>query len=288
MNAAVAVGVAVAVVSDEQALRTAADALRMDLELDGDAALVTAASSGLGKASAAALAREGANVAVCSRSESNLDAAVEDLRADAAGDVEGVVADITDPDDVKAVVRATVDAFGGLDHVVTSAGGPPSGSFLDTREREWYEAYDLLVMSVVRTLKAAHSHLADGGGTVTCITSTSVEEPIEGLVLSNAVRRGVVGLAKTVAREWAPDVRANVVMPGTHETSRMSDLVEQGVERGEYGDYDEGMTEWTDDIPLGRAGDPEELGNMVAFLASERAGFVTGASVPVDGGTLRG
>jgi NAD(P)-dependent dehydrogenase (short-subunit alcohol dehydrogenase family) len=269
-------------------LRAATDDPYMDLELDGDAALVTASTSGLGKASAAALAREGADVVVCSRSESNLDQAVADLRADAAGDVEGVVADITDPDDVEAVVEATVDAFGGLDHVVTSAGGPPSGQFLDTRERDWYEAYDLLVMSVVRTLKAAHSYLADGGGTVTCITSTSVEEPIEGLVLSNAVRRGVVGLAKTVAREWAPDVRANVVMPGTHETERITELVEQGIERGEYGSYEEGMADWTANIPLGRAGDPAELGNAVAFLASERANFVTGASVPVDGGTLRG
>ena len=260
----------------------------MDLELDGDAALVTASTSGLGKASAAALTREGANVVVCSRSESNLDEALSDLRADAAGGVEGVVADITDPDDLEAVVAATVDAFGGLDHVVTSAGGPPSGPFLETRERYWYEAYDLLVMSVVRTLKAAHPYLVDGGGTVTCITSTSVAEPIEGLVLSNAVRRGVVGLAKTIAREWAPEVRANVVMPGTHETPRITDLVEQGVERGEYSDYDEGLGDWTDDIPLEHVGDPREFGNVVAFLASERAGFVNGASLPVDGGRMRG
>ncbi|WP_232686567.1 SDR family oxidoreductase [Halobacterium zhouii] len=260
----------------------------MDLELDGDAALVTASTSGLGKASAAALAREGANVVVCSRSESNLDAALSDLRPEAVGDVEGVVADVTDPDDVEAVVEAAVDAFGGLDHVVTSAGGPPSGSFLDTRERDWYEAYDLLVMSVVRTLKAAHSHLVDGGGTVTCIASTSVEEAIDGLVLSNAVRRGVVGLAKTIAREWAPDVRANVVMPGTHETPRITDLVEQGVERGEYSSFEAGLADWTDDVPLERAGNPEEFGNVVAFLASERAGFVNGASVPVDGGRMRG
>lgn len=260
----------------------------MDLALGGDAALVTAASSGLGKASAAALAREGANVVICSRTEKRLESAAEDIREAAAGRVVAVPADITARDDVEAVVEATVEEFGGLDHVVTSAGGPPSGPFLETTEQDWYEAYDLLVMSVVRTLRAAHPHLADGGGTVTCITSTSVSEPIEGLVLSNAVRRGVVGLVKTVAREWAPDVRANVVMPGPHETPRITDLVETGVERGEYADYAAGITDWAADIPLDRIGDPAEFGNVVALLASERAGFVNGASVPVDGGRLRG
>ena len=127
----------------------------------------------------------------------------------------------------------------------------------------------------------------DGGGTVTCITSTSVSEPIEGLVLSNAVRRGVVGLAKTVAREWAPEVRANVVQPGAHETPRIEELVEASVERGEYDSYDEGLAAWSDDIPLGRVGDPGELGDVVAFLASDRASFVNGVSLPVDGGRLR-
>jgi len=260
----------------------------MDLTLDGDAALVTASSSGLGKASAAALAREGADVVLCSRSEDRLDAAAEDVRADAAGDVLTVPTDITDPDDVTAVVDATVEEFGGLDHVVTSAGGVPSGSFLDTDEQDWDDAYDLLVMSVVRTLDAAHEHLVDGGGTVTCVTSTSVSEPIEGLVLSNAVRRGVVGLAKTVAREWAPEVRANVVQPGAHETPRIEELVEASVERGEYDSYDEGLAAWSDDIPLGRVGDPAEFGDVVAFLASDRASFVNGVSLPVDGGRLRG
>ncbi|MFB6069259.1 MAG: SDR family oxidoreductase [Halobacterium sp.] len=260
----------------------------MDLELEGDAALVTASSSGLGKASAAALAREGANVVVCARDEQRLDAAADEIREEAAGDVCAVPADITDPDDVAAVVEATVQSFGGLDHVVTSAGGPPSGPFLETAEREWYEAYDLLVMSVVRTLREAYPHLADGAGTVTCVASTSVSEPIEGLVLSNAVRRGVVGVVKTVAREWAPDVRANVVLPGAHETPRITDLVEAAVERNEYETYEAGLAAWSEDVPLDRVGDPREFGNVVAFLASERAGFVNGASVPVDGGRLRG
>ncbi|GGL49237.1 SDR family oxidoreductase [Halocalculus aciditolerans] len=260
----------------------------MELAFDGETALVTAASSGLGKASAASLAREGADVVICSRSEEKLEAAAVEIRADAAGEVVPVVADITDPDDVAAVVETTVESFGGLDHVVTSAGGPPSGPFDDTPERAWYEAYDLLVMSVVWTVRAARPHLVESDtGTVTCITSKSVKEPVDGLVLSNAVRRGVVGLVKTLSREWAPDVRVNTVLPGTHETPRVTELVEQGVERGEYSTYDEGISDWADTIPMGGLGDPSAFGDVVAFVASERASFVNGASIPVDGGETR-
>ncbi|WP_256296061.1 SDR family oxidoreductase [Haloarchaeobius salinus] len=258
----------------------------MDLHLDGDTALVTASSAGLGLASAKALAREGANVTICGRDADRLaeaEAAFEGLD----GDVLARQADITDPDDITDLVDTTVEAFGGLDHVVTSAGGPRSGPFLDMTERDFYEAYDLLVMSAVWTLQEASPHLADGGGTWTAVTSTSVQEAIDGLVLSNGVRRAVVGVAKTVAREWAPDVRANVVLPAAHETSRIEELVEQGLERGEYSTYEEGLEDWADGIPMGRIGDPDEFGDVVAFLASDRASFVTGASVPVDGGRLR-
>jgi NAD(P)-dependent dehydrogenase (short-subunit alcohol dehydrogenase family) len=260
----------------------------MDLGLNGETALVTASSSGLGKASAAALAAEGADVVVCGRDEGQLEDAVADLRTDAGGQIEGVPADITDPDDIAALVEATRDAFGGVDHLVTSAGGPPSGSFLDTAEEDWYEAYDLLVMSLVRVLKETHDDLADSeAGTVTAITSTSVAEPIESLVLSNAVRRGVIGIVKTIAREWAPDVRANAVLPGPHETARLENLAQQAVDRGEYDSYEAALAARGEGVPLGRVGQPRELGDVVAFLASERASFVTGSSVPVEGGRLR-
>jgi NAD(P)-dependent dehydrogenase (short-subunit alcohol dehydrogenase family) len=260
----------------------------MDLELDGNAALVTASTSGLGLASAEALAAAGANVAICGRSADKIDAARETVAA-GTGDVLAIEADITDGDDIDRLVTETVAEFGGLDHLVTSAGGPPSGPFLDTAEEEWYAAYDLLVMSVVRTLSAAYPHLeASDAGTWVAITSTSVAEPIEGLVLSNAVRRGVTGVVDTVAREFAPDIRANAVLPGSHETSRIEELVEAGVERGEYKNNEEGLADWSDGIPLERVGDPRELGDAVAFLSSARASFITGAALPVDGGTLRG
>ncbi|WP_267641096.1 SDR family oxidoreductase [Haloarchaeobius amylolyticus] len=260
----------------------------MDLNLEGEVALVTASSSGLGLASAKALAREGANVTICGRDPDRLEAAAEEIENYGFGEVLPRQADITDPDDITDLVETTVEAFGSLDHLVTSAGGPPSGPFLDMTEKDFYSAYDLLVMSAVWTLQEAYPHLAaSDSGSWVAITSTSVTEAIDGLVLSNAVRRAVVGLVKTVAREWAPDVRANVVMPGAHETSRIEELIEQSMERGEYDSYEDGLADWAADIPMNRIGDPMELGDVVAFLSSEKASFVTGASLPVDGGRTR-
>ncbi len=260
----------------------------MNLGIAGNTALVTASSSGLGLASAKALAREGANVVICARGEDGLADAEQAVAEMGDGDVLTVQTDITDPDEIDALVEATVEEFGGLDHLVTSAGGPPSGPFLDTTERDWYTAYDLLVMSVVWLTKRAHPHLAESdAGTVVNVTSTSVREAIDGLVLSNAVRRGVIGLMKTQAREFAPDVRVNAVLPGAHETPRIQELVEAALERGEYDSYEEGLADWANNIPMNRVGDPMELGDAVAFLSSERASFVNGVALPVDGGRLR-
>lgn len=262
--------------------------VNMELGLDGNAALVTASSRGLGLASAKALASEGVNVTICGTSEEHLAAAEEAIDDLGGGDVITRRADITDPDDVEALVDVTVEAYGGLDHVVTSAGGVPSGTFLDMDEHDWYAAYDMLVMSHVWTLQNAHPHLVESdAGTVVAITSRSVVEPIDNLVLSNSVRRAVLGSMKSISREWAPDVRANVVMPGPHETGRIEDLIEQGIERGDFDDYEEGLADWADGIPMERIGDPAELGDVVTFLSSERASYVTGTAVPVDGGRMR-
>jgi 3-oxoacyl-[acyl-carrier protein] reductase len=259
----------------------------MDLGIDGDTAIVTASSAGLGRASAEALAEEGANVVVCGRDSARL-ATTEAELSDLAGDVVGVETDITSNKEIAALVEAAVDEFGGIDHVVTSAGGVPPGGFADVTEKDWYGAFDMLVMSAVWTVKSARPHLeASDTGTITCITSTSVREVIDDLILSNAVRRGVVGLVKSLSRELAPDVRVNAVLPGAHETSRIEELVDAAVERGDHDTYEEGLAAWSDGIPLNRVGDPRELGDVVAFLASDRASFVTGACVPVDGGRLR-
>ncbi|WP_049921756.1 SDR family oxidoreductase [Halopiger djelfimassiliensis] len=258
----------------------------MDLRIDGNAALVTASSSGLGKASAKALAREGANVVINGRDADRLADAKADVEAVASGDVVAQQGDLTDEGDIERLVETTVEEFGGLDHLVTSAGGPPSGPFLETDDEDWYDAYDLLVMSVVRLAREAEPHLREGDeqGTIVTITSRSVKEAIDDLVLSNAVRMSVIGLEKTLSQEFAPDVRANAVLPGPHETERIEELVEQAVDRGDYDSYEEGLADWASN-PLERVGQPMELGNTVAYLSSPLSGFINGESVLIDGGS---
>ncbi|MFQ3318642.1 MAG: 3-oxoacyl-[acyl-carrier protein] reductase [Natronomonas sp.] len=260
----------------------------MDLGIDGSATLVTAGTAGLGLASAEALAREGCDVAVCGRDADRLSRAEAHLEAIEGGEVLGVQADITKEGEIEGFVGKTIQEFGRLDHVVTSAGGPPSGSFLDTDDDDWYRAYDLLVMSVVRTVRAAHPTITeDGGGTIVNITSRSVQEVIDDLVLSNSVRRSVIGLMKTLSREFAPEVRANAVLPGAHETGRIEELVEDAVERGDYEEYEAGLEDWAEGIPLDRVGNPRELGEAVAWLSSDRSSYVNGTAIPVDGGSAR-
>lgn len=257
----------------------------MGLDIEGNAALVTASSSGLGKASAAALAREGADVVINGRDEARLANAAAELEDVAEGRIVAQQGDLTVRAHVEALVERTVEEFGRLDHLVTSAGGPPSGRFLETTDDDWYEAYDLLVMSVVRLIRAAADPLRDGdGGTIVNITSRSVKEAIPSLVLSNSVRMSVVGLEKTLSQELAPDVRANAVLPGPHETARIRELVEQGVERGEYESYEQGIEARGAGNPLGRIGDPEDFGSLVAFLSSPEARHINGVAIPVDGG----
>lgn len=257
----------------------------MGLEIEGNAALVAASSSGLGKASAQALADAGANVVINGRDPERAEATADELRANTAGSVAAYAADLTEPEEIEALVEQTIEQFGGLDHLVTNAGGPPSGSFLELSESDWYHAFDLLVMSVVRLVQAASEPLrADGGGTIVNITSRSVKEAIDGLVLSNSVRMGVIGLEKTLSTELAPEVRANAVLPGPHETERQQNLIEAGVERGDYDSYEAGLAARSADIPAGRLGDPGELGDVVAFLSSPRSSYVNGVAVPVDGG----
>ncbi|MGB9954734.1 SDR family oxidoreductase (plasmid) [Haloarcula marismortui] len=257
----------------------------MGLQLADNVALVTASSSGLGKASAAVFAEEDANVVVNGRDEQRLADTVEELDALGDGDVIGVSGDLTEPDDIEALVQRTLDEFGQLDHLVTNAGGPPSGPFLETTEEDWYEAFDLLVMSVVRLVNEAVEPLEESEyGTIVNITSRSVKEAIDSLVLSNSVRMGVIGLEKTLSKELAPDVRANAVLPAPHETERIRNLVEQGVERGEYDSLEAGLEERGSSNPMGRIGQPQELGEVVAFLSSPRSSYVNGTAIPVDGG----
>lgn len=257
--------------------------------LTDDTAIVTASSSGLGKASAMALAREGANVVINGRDEDRLEKAIADVEAEAAdgATVVGQAGDITDPDVPAAIVEASVEEFGGLDHLVTSAGGPPPGLLLDTTDQDWYDAFDLLVMSVVRFVRAAADSLRDGGGSIVNITSRTVKEPSDSIVLSNSVRMAVMGLQKTLSRELAPEVRVNAVLPGAHETQRIQELMDSAVDRGEFDSYDEAIADRVAGIPVGFMGEPLDLGNVVAFLCSAEARYVNGVAIPIDGGEHR-
>ena len=259
----------------------------MDLQLKGNAAIITASSSGLGKASAKALAEEGVNVVINGRNEERLSTTAEEIRESSGSEVLLVPGDIKKPETLEDMVDRTLDRFGRLDHLVTSAGGPPSGRTLDTTEEDWYEGFELLVMSVFRLVKKAAPFLRDGGGTVVNITSRSVKEALDSLVLSNSIRMSVIGLEKTLSRELAPEVRVNSVLPGPHHPSRIDDLIDQAVERGEFENRQEGLEKQSNSIPMGRLGNPEDLGSLVAFLSSPKASFITGSAVPVDGGSSR-
>lgn len=260
----------------------------MDLALSDRSVLVLAGTSGLGLASASAVASEGATVTVASRSATSREDAIEHLESVAAGQVRAVDADITSREDIEALIDGTVAETGRLDHVIASTGGPTPGDLESLSDQDWYDAFDLLTMSLVWTIDAAEAHLkASPGGSIVAITSTSVREPIDGLALSNVVRRSVIGLVKTAADELAPDVRVNALLPGPFETARIEEILERSIADGTYDDREEASAAWTEDIPLGRLGDPAELGAMAAVLASDRASFVTGACLPVDGGRLR-
>lgn len=259
----------------------------MDLQIEGNAALITASSSGLGKASAKALAREGVNVVLNGRDTDRLADAVAEVKEVAAGSVVGQPGDLTKADDIEALVKRTVSEFDRFDHLVTSAGGPPRLRPLEAKDEDWYDAFDLLVLSVVRLVREAEPHLAaDGGGTITTITSRTVKSASPSNVLSSSVRMAVVGLEKTLSKELSPEVRVNAVLPGAHDTPRVIGPLERMVEQGDYNSIAEARQSRTESIPADRLGEPIETGDLVAYLSSPRSGFITGQAIVIDGGAL--
>jgi len=256
----------------------------MDLGLSGKVGIVAAASKGLGKAVAMRFAQEGMRVAICARDERTLQATAKEIRARTHSEVLAIRADVTHSEEIKNLIAETVKSFGGLDVLVTNAGGPPPGNFFALNDTHWEQAFYLTVMSVVRLCREAIPLMQQrGGGRIIHIASVSVKQPIDNLVLSNSLRLAVVGLAKSLATELAPmKITVNTVCPGPTQTDRMEQLLRA------MGDIEEARRFWTKDIPMGRMGQPEELADLVAFLASENARYITGTVIQVDGGLVKG
>lgn len=257
----------------------------MDLGLNGKVALVTAASKGIGRACALGLAAEGARVGICARTEADLKAAAEEIRARTKTEVLAMPCDVTRAGDVDELVRRVTGAFGGVDILVANAGGPPRGDFGELTDEQWGQAFELSLLSAVRLVRAVLPSMRKRRwGRIITVQSSSVKQPIPGLLLSNAVRPGVAGLMKTLSAELGKDnILVNTVCPGRIMTDRfLGGHKQMGKTVEEY------LAITSKEVPLGRIGTPEEFANMVVFLASERASYVTGLTVQVDGGLVRG
>lgn len=260
----------------------------MDLGLRGKAAAVMAGSEGIGRAVALALAREGADVALCARREDVARAAAKDIAAETGRRVVPIVADVSDAHDVERFVNAAAADLRGLDVLVVNAGGPPTGRFEELPDEAWRAAHELTLMSAVRGVRHALPHFrAEGGGSVVGIASTSVKQPIDHLLLSNSMRLAVVGLFKSLSIQYAKEnVRFNLVLPGLTATERQRDLAEARARESGMS-VEAAMAERASNIPMGRLARPEEVAEAVCWLAGDAARFVTGVSLQVDGGMVR-
>lgn len=258
----------------------------MDLGLQGKVALVAAASKGLGKASALALAREGARVTICARTEADLHATAEQIRGETGAEVLAVPADLASADGIQTVVAATAERFGGVDILVNNSGGPARGRFADFTDADWLQAFEVVTLNFVRFVRDVVPYMrAQGWGRIIGIQSMSVKQPVDGIDMSNGIRPGVAGLMKAIMPDLAKDgITINLVLPGMFLTSRI--IAGAGRSPEEDQALQAQLAPVAATIPAGRLGDPLELGNLVAFLASQQASYITGAVYQVDGGKI--
>jgi len=261
----------------------------MDLGLQGKVALVAGGSQGLGKAVATELSREGAKIVICALDDPELPHAVEEISALTGGEIIGIAADLARAEDAMNFVRRGLEHYGTVDILVNNAGGPPPKTFLEIDDELWYHGVRLNLMStIIMTREAVPEMMKKRWGRIINMTSIAVKQPIDGLILSNTVRSGVIGLAKTLANELAPyNITVNNVCPGYTMTERVRTLAIATAEK--QGTTPEAVIKgWESSVPMGRLGTPEEFAALVTFLASERTGYITGASIQIDGGYYRG
>jgi 3-oxoacyl-[acyl-carrier protein] reductase len=261
----------------------------VDLGLAGKVALVTAASKGLGKASAAALTAEGANIVIASRNRELLEQTAREIRQASKSTVLAVPTDLCRSEEINTLVEKTVHELGGIDILVTNTGAPPAGTFETFSDEQWQAMFELILLSAIRLIRAVLPSMQPRhGGRIIHLVSSSVKQPIEGFLLSNALRPGVVGLAKTLSVELAPyQITVNTICPGRILTDRLRQGSHVQKRLAQGWTEEEAFNELAKDIPLRRIGRPEEVGALVAFLASQQAGYITGTTIQIDGGFIQ-
>ncbi len=260
----------------------------MDLQLKGKRALVTGASRGLGYATALALAREGCRVVVNSRDEAKVKAAAEQISRETGTQVIGLAGDVSLVDVPARLIQQTAEALGGLDILITNAGGPPPGSIDSLDEAAWQKGVDLSLMAHVRLIRAALPYLRkSSAASILTVTSYTVKQPLDNLLLSNSVRLATIGLTKSLALELGKEgIRVNSILPGWTETERVTELIKDRATRNQTS-VEEETRKQAKESSLGRLGRPEEFGNAAAFLVSPAASFITGTMLNVDGGIYK-
>src|SRR5205807_4461242 len=260
----------------------------MDLDLKNKVALVAAASRGLGRAVAEELAAEGASLVICSRQQETIDRVAKDISAAIGAEVLAVAADVSQPDDVVRLVNSGIERFGRIDILVTNAGGPPAGSFQSFTLDQWEAATRLLLHSAVELARQVLPGMKERRwGRILNITSIAVKQPVDNLILSNSLRAAVTGFARTLANEVAPfGITVNNIMPGYTRTERVEELAQMMAQK-EGTTPAEFVARWEKEIPMRRLGEPREFAALAAFLVSERASYLTGSSISVDGGWIK-
>jgi 3-oxoacyl-[acyl-carrier protein] reductase len=263
----------------------------MDLRLKDKVVLITAASRGLGAATARRFAEEGARVAISSRNAERIKRTAEVIAQDTGAQILPIVGDVSKPEDVDGTVQAVIDRWRRLDILVTNASGPTPGQFMALKWENWEAAVQLTLLSVVRLCQAALPHMLKNDlpqrGVIVADTSYTVKQPAEGLLLSNSLRLGVIGLIKTLANELGPQgVRVNAIAPGWTKTERVDEIMIARAQRNGTTPELEAARQIAE-IPMGRMGTPDEFADVLVWLASPRASYVHGIVLPVDGGTIK-
>ncbi len=259
----------------------------METGLKGKVALVAAASQGLGYGVARALAQDGARVSICSRRPDEIQTAAEKLKSETGAEVIATPCDVTDAASIKNWIDRSVAEWGIIDALLVNAGGPPAGLFVSFTDEQWQAAFNLTLMSTVRMIRGVIPHMTNGGSILT-VTSSSVREPITNLVLSTVMRSGVAALVKDLADELAPQkIRLNNLIPGRIDTARVQQLDEVAAKRQNI-PVEQVRKSSIERIPLKRLGTIDDFGAAAAFLLSPAASYITGATLQVDGGSMRG